>query len=300
MTNFTNRRLLIILGIVSLGFGVYALHNYIILSEISDYRIGNIVSFVIYLSFGIIFWAFKDRLKIPSNIAYLFLIVALIFDSFGVLNNRLLFPAIVPINSLFKIIGFYLGYNVLKRTRAFYVVLLTCIPIVLYLNLIYLPRVEYSEQNNNFVPQLKQVNYALLRTQAGDSIDRRSLKGKVVLLDFYFMNCKPCLEKFPALEKLKLAFSGRNDVEFIGVYCDLDNSLNKLPLFLEKYKISITTYIDKDLKLCKELGINSYPLEIILNRKGEIASTYWGFKLDASDKYYKERIKLINDLLKAR
>lgn len=291
------KKLIQVLFIVLSGFGVYALHNYIVLSEISDSRIRNITTFSIYISSGILIYFIKSRFKTLSTvIVYFFLFVAIFFDVYALFVNRLLFPAIVPINTSIKIIGFYLGYNVLKRTKLFYIVLLTFIPILIYINLIYIPKIEYEEQSDDFVPKLKQVNFTLLRTQNGDTIDSRSLRGKVVLLDFYFQNCKPCREKFPSLEKLKAAFKDRNDVEIIGVYCDVDHSMEELPEFLVKNNITITTLIDKDLKLCKEFGIKSYPVEFIINKNGEIVSTYWGFLLSASDKYLEERIKLIDEL----
>lgn len=296
-----NRKLVPILLVILAGFGVYALHNFIVRSEISDNRIGNIITFGIYNFSGILLRLIKRRLKTLSDIiVYFFLFVGIFFDAYGLFYNRDLFPVIVPISTIIKIIGFYLGYNVLKRTKVFYIVLIGSIPALLYVGLVYIPTIEYEEQNNDFKPLLKQVNYSILKTQNGDTIDQRSFRGKVVLLDFYFMNCKPCREKFPALEKLKSAFNNRNDVEIIGVYCDVDHSIEELPAFLEMHKITMKTYIDKDLSLCKELGIKSYPVEFILNKNGEIVSTYWGFLMSASDKYIEERIELINELLKSK
>ena len=295
-----NRRFLVLVILALSGFGIYALHNYLVLSEISDLRLGNIVSFCIYFASGLFLRVIKDRLKALTNVSvYLFLLVAIFFDLTGLYHNHLLYPAIVPVNSMIKIIGFYLGLNVLVRNKFFYIVLMLSIPLLLFVNLVFIPKIEYHKQIDIFIPKLKQVDYSLLRTQTGDTIDHRSLNGKVVLMDFYFQHCKPCREKFPTLEKLKSAFEGRNDVEIIGVYCDVDNSMQQLPSFIKRFKITITTLIDKDLKLSKDLGINSFPVEVIINKKGEIVSTYWGFQLDASDKYYQERIKLINDLLNA-
>jgi len=292
------KKIVTILLVILSGFGFYALHNYIVLGK-SDLRIGNLISFGIYFLSGLVLSLIKNRSKtLSSLIVFLFLIEAILLDSMGSYVNHLNFPAIFPVNTLLKIIGFYLGFKVLERTRAFYIVLLISIPILLYINLVFIPKIEYKDQADIFVPKLKQVNYSLLRTQSGDTIEQNQFNGKVVLLDFYFMNCKPCRAKFPTLEKLKSAFSNRNDVEIIGVYCDVDHSMNELPAFLAKYKVTIKTYIDKDLKLRKELGITSMPVDLVLNKKGEIVSTYWGFQMGASDKYFDERVKLINDLLK--
>ena len=291
------RKLIQILLIVLASFCIYALHNYLRIGV--DNRRMNFISFGIYFLSGIVLSLIKNRSKTLSNlIVYLFLIEAIFWDLFGAYVNHLLIPVIFPVNTLIKIIGFYLGFKVIERTRAFYISLLISIPIILYINLVFIPKIEYKDQADIFVPKLKQVNYSLLRTQSGDTIEQSRFNGKVVLLDFYFMNCRPCRAKFPTLEKLKSAFSNRNDVEIIGVYCDVGHSMKELPAFLAKYKVTIKTLIDKDLKLRKELGITSMPVDIVLNKKGEIVSTYWGFQMGASDKYFDERVKLINELLK--
>jgi len=291
------KKIVPVLIVILSGFGIYALHNYLRIGV--DNRRMNFISFGIYFLSGIVLSLIKNKSKTLSNlIVYLFLIEAIFWDLFGAYVNHLLIPVIFPVNTLIKIIGFYLGFKVLERTKAFYIGLLISIPILLYLNMVFIPKIEYNDQADIFVPELKQVNYSLLRTQSGNTIEQSQFNGKVVLLDFYFMNCRPCREKFPTLEKLKSAFSNRNDVEIIGVYCDVDHSMNELPAFLAKYKVTIKTYIDKDLKLRKELGITSMPVDIVLNKKGEIVSTYWGFQMGASDKYFDERVKLINELLK--
>lgn len=292
------KKIIPILLVILSGFGIYALHNYIVFGK-SDLRVGNLISFGIYFLSGLVLCLIKSRTKTLSNlIAFLFLIEAILLDSMGGYVNHLNFPEIFPVNTLLKIVGFYLGFNVLVRNKGFYVALTLSIPILLYINLVFIPKSEYKDQADIFVPKLKQVNYSLLRTQSGDTIEQSRFNGKVVLLDFYFMNCRPCRAKFPTLEKLKSAFSNRNDVEIIGVYCDVDHSMKELPAFLAKYKVTIKTLIDKDLKLRKELGITSMPVDIVLNKKGEIVSTYWGFQMGASDKYFDERVKLINELLK--
>jgi len=294
-----NKKFLQIVIIVFSGFGLYVLENFIVRTQISDARIGNLISFSFYFVSGMLIHIINCKSNNINNyFVYLFLLAALFFDVITLINNKLLFPIIVPISTLSITLGFYLGYNVAKRNRYYYIVLLICFPLFLYVSLNSIANIEYKQQNDVFTAETKQVNYTLLRTQTNDTIDRRSLNGKVVLLDFYFQHCKPCCEKFPTLEKLKLAFKGRNDVEIIGVYCDVDNSIRELPSFLERFKITITTLIDKDLKLCKELGIKSFPMEVLVNKKGEIVSTYWGFQMGASDKYYSERVKLINELLK--
>ena len=71
----------------------------------------------------------------------------------------------------------------------------------------------------------------------GEALESRSLRGKVVVLNFWFIGCAPCRVEIPGLNKLVDEFDQR-DVEFIAFARD-----NEAPLrsFLEaspfKYKI---------------------------------------------------------------
>ena len=41
----------------------------------------------------------------------------------------------------------------------------------------------------------------------GKNYNLNSLKGKIIVLNFWFIQCKPCVEEFPDLNKLKKEFN---------------------------------------------------------------------------------------------
>jgi peroxiredoxin len=56
------------------------------------------------------------------------------------------------------------------------------------------------------------------RTLAGERLDTTSMRGKVIVLEFFAQYCQPCRQTLPAVQKLHARSNG--DVSFIGVSID--------------------------------------------------------------------------------
>ncbi|WP_353777407.1 redoxin domain-containing protein [Winogradskyella sp. 3972H.M.0a.05] len=91
-----------------------------------------------------------------------------------------------------------------------------------------------------------------------------SLKGKVVVMNFWFIQCKPCVEEFPDLNKLKAKFEGK-PVEFFAVAWNDKKSLTK---FLETHQLDYT--VVSDGKLSKRFKIPHYPYNMIIDQNGKV------------------------------
>jgi len=108
---------------------------------------------------------------------------------------------------------------------------------------------------------LKELNFEDIN---GNIHTLESLKGKVIVLNFWFIQCKPCVEEFPDLNKLKNKFKNKS-VEFFAVTWNDKNSLVK---FLETKKLDFT--VVPDGKLVNKFKIPYYPYNIIINKKGKV------------------------------
>jgi len=99
-------------------------------------------------------------------------------------------------------------------------------------------------------------------------INNDSLKGKVVLINFWFEGCHPCLAEFGALNELAEKLKGNKDFEFISFTWDNDETIKRVK---EKYKLQFKVFYSKE---CERLNQNSgYPTSFILDRKGNVK--YW-------------------------
>lgn len=91
-----------------------------------------------------------------------------------------------------------------------------------------------------------------------------SLRGKIVVLNFWFIQCKPCIEEFPDLNELKTKFKGK-PVEFFAVAWNDKNSLTK---FLKTTKLEFTVVSDRTLN--KKFAIPYYPYNVIIDKNGKV------------------------------
>ena len=107
----------------------------------------------------------------------------------------------------------------------------------------------------------------------GGRLALNTLKGKVVVLDFWATWCGPCRVQHPLYEQVKTRFKSNPDVVFLAVSTDEDRSLVKP--FIDAQRWS------KDVLFEDGLGgffrVNSIPTTIVLNRAGEVASRMPGF-----------------------
>lgn len=124
---------------------------------------------------------------------------------------------------------------------------------------------------------------------AGDKLPLASLRGKVVVLDFWATWCGPCRTQHPLYEKAKLKFQGRDDVEFIYLNTDEDKSL--VAPFLESNQWSKKVYFEGGLS--RLLNVTSIPTTVILNKNGEIASRMNGFLPEKFVDMLTERVQRI-------
>jgi len=66
----------------------------------------------------------------------------------------------------------------------------------------------YAKAGLNRIAGESEAPEFILKTLDGQDLDRRALKGKVVLVNFWATWCGPCKEEMPALERLPAEISG--------------------------------------------------------------------------------------------
>lgn len=127
-----------------------------------------------------------------------------------------------------------------------------------------------------------------LNLNNGKKVKITDLKGKVIVLDFWYRGCFPCLKATPDLMKLQEEF--KNDLVIIGIN-DRDNkedvtdyySYKKNTFYVSTYKTS--NHISNSLK------ITAFPTFIIIDQKGDLVKTEVGFDKSSIRKTIKNLIK---------
>jgi thiol-disulfide isomerase/thioredoxin len=110
----------------------------------------------------------------------------------------------------------------------------------------------------------------------GTMFDQGTLKGKVVLVDFWATWCGPCRAELPNVKENYKKYHSKG-FEVVGV--SLDQSADPLKKFIEKEEITWPILFPKDKKdqfwnnpLAVHYGVSGIPCVILMNQKGEVVS----------------------------
>ena len=124
----------------------------------------------------------------------------------------------------------------------------------------------------------------------GSPLKLASLRGKVVVMDFWATWCGPCRVQHPLYEQVKQRFKGRDDVVFVAINTDEDPSLVKP--FLEQQGWSKNVYFEDGLS--QLLRVSSIPTTVVIDKKGQIHTRLNGF---VPEKFVDQLTGLIKEAL---
>ena len=104
-------------------------------------------------------------------------------------------------------------------------------------------------------------------TEDHQAISNASLRGKVVLLDFWGTWCPPCRESVPTLRDLNKKYSGKA-FQLVGVSSDNDEDVWKT--FIQAQHMDWPDYLDASDEVQRAFKIESFPTFIVLDKDGVI------------------------------
>lgn len=111
-----------------------------------------------------------------------------------------------------------------------------------------------------------------LTDMEGRKYSLNDLKGKIVVINFWFINCPPCKAEIPQLNKLVNEFNS-NEVVFIAVALD---SYSELKDFLKTTPFNYHI-IDDGRYFAQNNGVNSFPTHVLLDKESKIYYHTTGF-----------------------
>jgi peroxiredoxin len=116
----------------------------------------------------------------------------------------------------------------------------------------------------------------------GHAINLKALKGKTVILNFWFTNCAPCMDEMPGLNDLMAKYKDDNSVVFIAVTYD---SPEQVKAFLKRKDFKFNILAGRS-DIIKQYGINGYPTSMVIDKTGNIAfslTSYDGTNVEQLD-----------------
>jgi thiol-disulfide isomerase/thioredoxin len=115
-----------------------------------------------------------------------------------------------------------------------------------------------------------------------------SLKGKVVIVDFWASWCGPCAQSFPVLDELQKKYK---DQGLVIVAASVDEKASKMEAFLKKNPVSFTVVRDAEHKLVATAEPQTMPTSFIIDRDGKVRFLHSGFHGAKTQKEYVEEIE---------
>ncbi|WP_236974845.1 TlpA family protein disulfide reductase [Membranihabitans maritimus] len=136
-------------------------------------------------------------------------------------------------------------------------------------------RMHLEEWLHHWVDQ--KVEPLSLPDTEGRTVDIRDLEGKVVLLDFWFTGCKPCVWFHKtSLSKVKAHFADEEDFAVLSVSVDRsrDTWLKSVASGQYTSDAAINVHIKgRDHPFLKAYGILGYPTVLLVDREGRMTGS---------------------------
>lgn len=121
-------------------------------------------------------------------------------------------------------------------------------------------------------PTTKPIDFQLASLD-GNRLPLLSLKGKVIVIDFWATWCNPCRVQHPLFEQVKNKFKSDTSVVFLEV--NSGEPKDKVTQFVSQYAWKEGVYLDDGL--AQALKVENLPTTVLLGRTGEVYSSMAGF-----------------------
>lgn len=107
----------------------------------------------------------------------------------------------------------------------------------------------------------------------GNPIKLSDYLGKVIVLNFWFIKCPPCIKEIPGLNKLKKKYA-RKGVAFLAATFESAKDVQK---FLQEVPFNFTMITDAWDIIQQYEGMNmGFPVNYIITKEGKIHSKHVG------------------------
>jgi thiol-disulfide isomerase/thioredoxin len=111
------------------------------------------------------------------------------------------------------------------------------------------------------------------RDVAGRQLDLKSLRGRVVLVQFWASWCEPCAEELPALAKLRASHRSR---PFELVTVNYGEGPARVEQFLRQHAVDVPVLLDRDRRAATAWGVGGLPMSFLVDADGRVRSWIFG------------------------
>src|SRR5579885_1927073 len=111
------------------------------------------------------------------------------------------------------------------------------------------------------------------KTTSGQQFNNESIKGKVVLFEFWTTWCKYCEEEAALVDDIATEFKGKDLIVLAVNVLESDQTVKK---YLGQHPRSVPIVLTKDTNLAAMYNAQVYPIYVVVDRDGNIAAEQHG------------------------
>jgi len=116
-----------------------------------------------------------------------------------------------------------------------------------------------------------------LASLAGGQVKLSSLKGQVVLVNFWATWCIPCRAEMPAIQQ---AYNARKGQGFTVLAVNLNESRQDIQTYVDTLNVSFPVLLDAGDSISTLYRVRGYPTSLFIDRSGTVAIENVGMMTD--------------------
>jgi peroxiredoxin len=113
-----------------------------------------------------------------------------------------------------------------------------------------------------------------LEDTKGNRISLSSLRGKVVMVNFWATWCPPCIEEMPSMDRLN-KFMAEEDFVMLAINTEKDGRI-VMPEFLKKTPYDFPILYDDQGTVQQQYGVYKFPESFIVGKDGTVVEKIIG------------------------
>jgi peroxiredoxin len=122
-----------------------------------------------------------------------------------------------------------------------------------------------------------------LQSNAGQQVSLASLKGKVVMVNFWATWCVPCRQEMPHLEALYQRYESLG-FELLAVNVEKNNAEGARK-WLEETPVTFPVLFDPENQVTKLYKVQTMPSTVLIGRDGTMRFIHHGYKPGYENEY---------------
>ena len=150
-----------------------------------------------------------------------------------------------------------------------------------------------AQTSNDYTYKAKEIRKSDVWINGGP-LNLRSLRGKVVVLDFWAFDCEPCIETMPHIVELHEKYA-KDGLVVIGIHtprADYEKDVAKLREAIVRMGIKFPVAVDEKQKMFRDYLCDLWPSQFVIDRAGMVRYSHGGVGR------YADMKEVVQDLLK--